>query len=87
MGGEPNSARTGGDELTTEKRPELVLERPYRIWGYPVVPGIFVLLAVVLLANTFLQQRSDSLWGLGLVGSGIPVYFLWRLWQKRKSED
>ena len=67
------------------RRREPALERPYRTWGYPVVPGIFVLLAVVLLANTVLQQRTDSLWGLGLVGSGIPVYFLWRLWQRRKG--
>jgi basic amino acid/polyamine antiporter, APA family len=65
------------------RRREPNLARPYRTSGYPLIPGVFVLVAVVLLANTVLQQRRDSLWGLGLVGSGIPVYFLWRLWRGR----
>jgi basic amino acid/polyamine antiporter, APA family len=65
------------------RRREPNLARPYKTFGYPVVPGVFVLVAVILLANTVLQQRRDSLWGLGLVGSGIPVYFFWRLWQGR----
>ena len=68
------------------RRREPGLPRPYRTWGYPFVPAIFVVVAVVLLANTMLEQRTDSLWGLGLVGSGIPVYYLWRLWQRREKK-
>ncbi len=59
------------------------LARPYRTWGYPFVPAIFVLLSALLLLNTFREQRTDSLWGLVLVGSGIPAYFLWRLRMRR----
>lgn len=59
------------------------LERPYRTWGYPVVPAVFVALSALLLVNTFFEQRSDSLWGLVLVGSGIPAYFLWTRWQRK----
>ncbi|MGD0922137.1 MAG: amino acid permease [Terriglobia bacterium] len=59
------------------------LARPYRTWGYPFVPVIFVILSAGLLANTFLEQRSDSLWGLVLMGSGVPAYFLWNLWRRR----
>jgi len=59
------------------------LTRPYRTWGYPFVPAVFVILSAGLLVNTFLQQRSDSLWGLVLMSSGIPVYFLWNLWRRR----
>ena len=67
------------------RRREPGLPRPYRTWGYPVVPAIFVLLAVLFLVNTFLERRTDSLWGLALMGSGIPAYGLWRWWQRRSS--
>jgi APA family basic amino acid/polyamine antiporter len=65
------------------RRREPGLARPYRTWGYPFVPAIFVILSAGLLANTFLEQRSDSLWGLVLMGSGIPAYFLWNLWRRK----
>jgi len=67
------------------RRREPGLARPYRTWGYPVVPAIFVLLAALFLVNTFLERRADSLWGLALMGSGIPAYGLWRWWQRRSS--
>jgi basic amino acid/polyamine antiporter, APA family len=67
------------------RRREPALERPYRTWGYPLVPAVFVTLSVLLLVNTFVEQRSDSLWGLLLVGSGIPAYFLWKRWQARTA--
>jgi APA family basic amino acid/polyamine antiporter len=74
---------TGGIFILRRRAPDL--PRPYRTWGYPVVPAIFVGLSVLLLINTFIEQRADSLWGLVLVGSGIPAYFLWKLWQRRTS--
>jgi basic amino acid/polyamine antiporter, APA family len=64
---------------------EPALERPYRTWGYPVVPAIFIVLSALLLVNTFIEQRTDSLWGLVLVGSGIPAYFLWKRWTNRTN--
>jgi len=67
------------------RRREPALPRPYRTWGYPIIPGIFVLLSVLLLINTFVEQRTDSLWGLALVGSGIPLYFIWKLWQRKTN--
>ena len=60
------------------RRREPGLERPYRTRGYPVVPAIFVVLAGLLLVNTFLERRVDSLWGLVMVGTGIPAFCLWR---------
>ncbi len=65
------------------RRREPALARPYRTWGYPAVPAIFVILAVLFLANTFVEQRSDLLWCLALMGSGVPAYLLWRL--RRRS--
>jgi basic amino acid/polyamine antiporter, APA family len=67
------------------RRREPGLDRPYRTWGYPIVPAVFVALSVLLLVNTFVEKRSDSLWGLLLVGSGVPAYFLWKSWKNRKA--
>jgi APA family basic amino acid/polyamine antiporter len=65
------------------RRREPGLERPYRTWGYPVVPAIFVALAVLFLANTLVEQRFDLLWCLALMGSGVPAYVLWQRWRRR----
>jgi basic amino acid/polyamine antiporter, APA family len=65
------------------RRREPALERPYRTWGYPVVPAIFVILAAMLLINTFVERRNDSLWGLLLVATGIPAYYLYKLRRSR----
>ena len=48
--------------------------RPYRTWGYPVVPALFVLVAAVLLYFTFTENLRNSIWGCGLILSGIPVF-------------
>ena len=72
---------TAGIFVLRHRQPHLA--RPYRTWGYPLVPAVFVLLAVLLLVNTFRLQRSDSLWGLALMGCGVPAYFIWRFWKSR----
>jgi APA family basic amino acid/polyamine antiporter len=69
------------------RRREPGLERPYRTWGYPVVPAIFVILSVVVLANTVHTQWSDAVWSIGLVGSGIPAYFVWSIWKRRQGQS
>jgi APA family basic amino acid/polyamine antiporter len=57
------------------------LARPYRTWGYPFIPAIFVILSVMVLIN----QWWDSVWVLALVGSGVPAYFLWRIWTRART--
>jgi basic amino acid/polyamine antiporter, APA family len=49
----------------------------YRIWGYPVVPVLFVLAAVVIVVVQVLSAPRDSAVGLGLVLLGFPIYLLW----------
>jgi basic amino acid/polyamine antiporter, APA family len=71
---------TAGVFVLRRRQPDL--PRPYRTWGYPVVPALFVLLSVCLLVNTFWQQRADSMWGVVLVGSGIPAYWIWKAWSR-----
>ncbi|HEX9668253.1 MAG TPA: amino acid permease, partial [Thermoanaerobaculia bacterium] len=57
-------------------RPEL--PRPYKTWGYPVVPALFILACVLLVWNTLGERPVESLWGLGLLALGLPVYWRFR---------
>jgi APA family basic amino acid/polyamine antiporter len=58
------------------KRPEQ--PRPYRVWGYPFVPVVFILTAMAFVANTLRERPLESLWGLGMLVLGLPAYFFWR---------
>lgn len=58
------------------KRPKLA--RPYRTWGYPAVPVLFVLAAAAVLLNTLVSSPRESLIGVGLIFLGLPFYFYWR---------
>lgn len=51
------------------------LERPYRAWGYPVVPVVFLLVAGWLLVNTMITAPQSSFIGIGLILLGLPVYY------------
>jgi basic amino acid/polyamine antiporter, APA family len=48
--------------------------RPYRSWGYPVVPALFILAAAVLLYFTYTENIRNSLIGTLVILAGIPVY-------------
>lgn len=52
--------------------------RPYRCWGYPWVPVVFVVAAAGLIANTFATDFRSSLIGTLLMASGVPAYRVWR---------
>lgn len=56
------------------RRREPHAERPYRTWGYPVVPALFILVATWILVQTFLSSPLDASIGLGIVGIGIAYY-------------
>jgi APA family basic amino acid/polyamine antiporter len=49
-------------------------ERPYRVWGYPIVPALFLLVTGFLLINTLFATPGRALAGLGLIAVGLPVY-------------
>jgi APA family basic amino acid/polyamine antiporter len=49
--------------------------RPYRTWGYPIVPALFVLGSGAFVVNTLLERPVESIAGLGLLIAGIPVYW------------
>jgi amino acid transporter len=52
--------------------------RPYRVWGYPAVPVIFVLTAVWFLVNMLLERPAEAGWGSLILLAGIPVYLIWK---------
>jgi basic amino acid/polyamine antiporter, APA family len=52
--------------------------RPYRTWGYPVVPALFILACLLLIGNTLQASPRESLIGLVLVALGLPAYALFR---------
>lgn len=51
------------------------LARPYRAWGYPVVPVVFLLVAGWLLITTIINSPKQSFIGIGLILVGLPVYY------------
>jgi basic amino acid/polyamine antiporter, APA family len=48
--------------------------RPYRVWGYPVVPMLFLLATAYLMINTLLATPGRALVGVGIVALGLPLY-------------
>jgi basic amino acid/polyamine antiporter, APA family len=67
----------GGLALFRLRRTRPSADRPYRVWGYPIVPALFVVGAFVLIVNTLNQRPRESLTGLGLLGLGLPAYWYW----------
>jgi len=63
-----------GAALIILRRRQPEAERPYRVWGYPYVPVLFILVTVYLLANTLLATPYRALSGIGLIVVGLPVY-------------
>ena len=58
--------------------------RPYKAFGYPVLPAIFVVFCAVLVVVTIIQSPRDAGIGLGLVLIGIPFYIFWN---KKKNNS
>ncbi len=65
------------------KRPEA--ERPYRAFGYPFVPMLYVLAAVAIMLVLLLYQTQTAGTGLVIVLVGLPVYWLWAWWSRRNA--
>jgi APA family basic amino acid/polyamine antiporter len=65
------------------RRKEPDAPRPYRSWGYPVVPAMFIVAAAVLLYYTFTENIRNSAWGMVVILAGLPVYW----WFARKKSQ
>ena len=58
--------------ILRRKMPDAV--RPYKVWGYPVVPAIFILFCIGLIFNTIIARPREAAIGMTLILAGIPVY-------------
>jgi APA family basic amino acid/polyamine antiporter len=62
--------------ILRRKRPDL--PRPYKTWGYPVTPLLFVLCALYISLNSLIYTFFNALAGLVVILVGIPAYLYWR---------
>ena len=65
------------------RRPDA--ERPYRAFGYPVLPALYIAVAAVIAAVLILYKTQTTWPGLAIVLTGIPVYFGWRAVDRGRS--
>ncbi|MFL6521010.1 MAG: APC family permease [Chthoniobacterales bacterium] len=59
-----------------KKRPDV--ERPYKAFGYPIIPALYIVGASIILVVLFIYQTATTWPGLIIVLTGVPIYFLWR---------
>jgi APA family basic amino acid/polyamine antiporter len=57
--------------------------RPFKVWGYPVVPAIVILFSAGLFFNTIITQPREAVFGLVLMLTGIPMWY----WFNRKNKE
>jgi APA family basic amino acid/polyamine antiporter len=69
--------------LLRRKRPDA--ERPYKAFGYPIVPALYIVGATVILVVLFIYQTATTWPGLMIVLTGVPVYFFWKKANQTRS--
>jgi len=67
------------------KRPDV--ERPYKAFGYPIIPALYIIGASVILVVLFVYQTTATWPGLLIVLTGVPVYFIWRSSSAKRIAD
>jgi APA family basic amino acid/polyamine antiporter len=74
-------ATTLGVFILRRKMPDA--ERPYKVWGYPVVPAIVILFCVGLFINTIFTRPREAAIGMVLMLTGVPMYY----WFKKNNKQ
>jgi basic amino acid/polyamine antiporter, APA family len=69
--------------LLRRKQPDA--ERPYKAFGYPIVPALYIVGATVILVVLFVYQTATTWPGLMIVLTGVPVYFFWKKANQTRS--
>ena len=54
------------------------MPRPYKTWGYPITPVIFIAASSGILINTLFEKPVEALAGIFITVLGIPVYYFWK---------
>jgi APA family basic amino acid/polyamine antiporter len=65
-----------GSTVFVFRRRDPQAERPYRVWGYPVVPALFIIVSAALLYYTFTDNLKSSVAGCLVILAGVPVFYL-----------
>ena len=66
------------------KRPEI--SRPYKAFGYPYIPALYILTTVIIMVILLIYKPNYTFPGLGIVLLGIPVFYLWKKYNKSSGE-
>ncbi|MEJ0104473.1 MAG: amino acid permease [Bacteroidota bacterium] len=74
-------ATTLGVFILRKKMPDA--PRPYKVWGYPVVPVIVILFCIILFVNTIIERPREAAFGLILMLTGVPLYY----WFTKREEN
>ena len=53
-------------------------ERPYKVWGYPFVPAVFVVFCIALIIITCINRPHEAAFGILLMLTGVPFYCYWQ---------
>jgi APA family basic amino acid/polyamine antiporter len=72
--------------LFTLRRKYPDLPRPYRVWGYPILPALFVGVAYTFVVINFIANQPQTSYGLALILAGIPLFFLFRKLNRRSTD-
>lgn len=59
--------------------------RPYKVWGYPYVPVIFIVFSCLFLINSLISDSEDAAMGLILILLGLPFYVYWKFFASKKK--
>ena len=65
-------------------RPDL--PRPYRTWGYPAVPVLFLLASLAMVINALWTDPVNTGITFGIILAGVPAYFAWSAWGRGRNE-
>jgi amino acid transporter len=77
-----------GVYVLRRKRPDL--PRPYRTWGYPVVPALFLVASLAMIGNALITDPRDTGVTLLIIAVGLPAYAVWKwldYWHRAKASD
>lgn len=65
------------------RKKEPLTERPYKAFGYPVFPALYILAAIAICVNLLFMDTKNSIAGLIIVAVGVPVYFIQKAFNKQ----
>jgi APA family basic amino acid/polyamine antiporter len=60
-------------------------EAPFQVWGYPFVPGFYIMACTLIMIDLLIVRPNYTWPGLAIVVTGIPIYYLWRVLGRKEA--